>query len=495
MQLCTLGLVLTLLIGNRTSLLRGSSSSSNKWRQGILPTTKLSSSKILENLLSANSAINTGSPRYGRPLVPQDLFFDKEVHAALKTIRKLYQTNGNRASSSSTVTTAVTGSGVMAMEKDTDGNGCSVRRVEQEDKVRLDEALETLKYSGGRDQATLTLMGHKGGKMEDQINQDRAFVISPFYFNEGLELERDSVSLSTHGTDGVKNNNRLLAVFDGHSKHGELVSEYAATNLPKILSSKLDSILSASPPSTASTTPTDKSESIQKVLVDTFVEIDKTAPADPSGGCTASIILQLGHQIYVANVGDSRSLIATYTKSTSTVNVIYVTREDKPDIPQERERVEKMGGEVYIPPPERAKNGASSRVLVLDQMTNQMHGLAMSRSIGDWDAGKLGVIPNPTIAVLDVLELLGSVASGTADTDVSDGDVEVFAVSATDGLLDFVDIETIVKTVAHSLYEEEGSHLLSACDSLISTAAMAWSKKMNWQYRDDISIAVSKISL
>jgi len=144
-----------------------------------------------------------------------------------------------------------------------------------------------------------------------------------------------------------------------------------------------------------------------------------------------------------------------------------------------------MGGQVYIPPPNHI--GASSRVLFVDKNTDRMNGLAMSRSIGDWDAGKLGVIPDPTVAVLDMLELVGVSALGS--------DVEVFAVSATDGLLDFVEIEKIAKTVAHSLYVEEGPHPLSACESLITSAATLWWKAKNGTYRDDIAIAVSKMSL
>merc|ERR1739844_814644 len=83
----------------------------------------------------------------------------------------------------------------------------------------------------------------------------------------------------------------------------------------------------------------------------------------------------------------------------------------------------------------------------------------------------------------------------TSSQDTIGGDVEVFAVSATDGLLDFIPVEEIAKTVANSLYVKEGPHPLSACESLITTAASAWWKAKNGRYRDDIAIAVSKLSL
>jgi len=411
-----------------------------------------------------------GCPRYGCPLLPRDMYFDEEAQAALKAIRSLHEKYGNRSSSSSSPITADTtvaeNGGTTIKEESTETADDKV--TDQLPGLNLSEALELLKTAGGQDQATLTLIGYKGGDIEDQVNQDRAFVVSPFHIDDG----------DSSGPD-VPTTKRLLGVFDGHSNLGELVSQYTVTHLPEMLSSKLGPILSSS------SSPAAESEKIQQALIETFVEIDKTAPAEPSGGCTASIVLQLGPKIYVANAGDSRSLIATYTKSTSTVNIVYITREDKPDLPEERARVERMGGQVYIPPPHQ--NGASSRVLFIDKKTDRMNGLAMSRSIGDWDAGKLGVIPDPTVAVLDILELVGDSKLG--------GDVEVFAVSATDGLLDFVDIENIAKTVAHSLYLEEGPHPLSACESLITTAATLWWKAKNGTYRDDIAIAVSKLSL
>jgi hypothetical protein len=81
-------------------------------------------------------------------------------------------------------------------------------------------------------------------------------------------------------------------------------------------------------------------------------------------------------------------------------------------------------------------------------------GLAMSRSIGDWDAGEVGVIPDPMIDILDmneikrkVLENLNKACKGeTVEIDPANGeqssvdqcvtytdkDVKIFAISATD---------------------------------------------------------------
>lgn len=457
------------------------------------------------------------------------MYFDKEAQAALQTIRNLQQKVTSTATTTST-----------PQENNNDSNNNNNNNSEEDSSSYNSEESLSLFYNEAfintdrsEDQATLTLIGYKGGDLQDQINQDRSFVISPFYIfdnnnsdnnvNDGgntiTSIDDDEndvgVDVDVVNSAAAIGPMRLLGVFDGHAKLGEKVSEYSVRELPQLLSSKLESILSSS--STLSTTNEQQELQIQNAINDTFIEIDKTAPAQLSGGCTASIVLQIEKQIYVANAGDSRSFIATYNRNTEQTSIVYITREDKPDIPEERQRVEDAGGQVYIPPPDRV--GASSRVVYVDKITGSRNGLAMSRSIGDWAAGEKGVIPNPTVKVLNIEELIkgATVDDGNGsqecdanyDNDVGEekkenchgrlgsinSDVEVFAVSATDGLLDYSDVEDIAKAVAMSLYVDDAPHPLSACESLITTAASLWWQAKNGRYRDDIAIAVSKLSL
>jgi serine/threonine protein phosphatase PrpC len=326
--------------------------------------------------------------------------------------------------------------------------------------------------------ATLTLLGYKGGSPESQINQDRAFVLSPFRVGEVSEDEAE---------DGTTC--RLLGVFDGHAPLGEHVSEYVVTELPKLLAKKLELV-------------TDQ-ESTKEALVESFIEMDKTVPAHKSGGCTASVILQMGRKVYVANAGDSRSFIAVYHKQSRKTQIVYVSREDKPDLPEERKRVESVGGQVYI----SNRVGGTSRVLYTDPMTGYQSGLAMSRSIGDWEAGKVGVIPDPIVDVIDIPNLVTAERNmcvvidenGDMNMEFCVGDqvddVHIFAVSATDGMFDFVDPLAIAETIAPSLFDEDGSHPLTACENLISTAASGWQGAKQGRYRDDIAIAVCTIRI
>ena len=394
-------------------------------------------------------------PAYGCPLLPRDIAFDAHAKEALESIRALH------AASSSTAA----------------DDASSV------DTAASEEALSVLGSAGGDDHATLTLIGYKGGKMDDQVNQDRAFLISPYMGRPGR---------------------RIVGVFDGHGRGGEYVSDFTVTNLPDHLASKL-----GGGGGDQDKTIVKNADEVKKVLFEAFVEMDRSArdtPEHVTGGCTATVVLQLDDKAYVANAGDSRSIIATYSKSTKETKVVYVTREDKPHLPEERQRVERMGGRVRLPP----QPGGTSRVMYRDAVTGGEYGLAMSRSIGDWAAGEVGVIPDPLVDVVDLNELVKGDGGGKEQTctvsedgeqeclaspaEVVEGDIQVFAVSATDGLLDYVGIDDIAKHVALGLYDdEEGPHLLSACEALISAAAGGWHRHKQGRYRDDIAISVSKL--
>jgi serine/threonine protein phosphatase PrpC len=441
-------------------------SSSSTAANGHTPYAALQSShKTYEGVYSATPPIaGIECPTYGCPVLPRDIAFDAHAKEALESIRALYTASSSSSSSS-------------------DADADSTEGASSVDTAASEQALATLGSAGGDDHATLTLIGYKGGRMDDQVNQDRAFLVAPYM---------------------GKTSRRIVGVFDGHGRGGEYVSDFTVTHLPDHLAAKLGG-------------DGDKSaEEVKKVLFDAFVEMDRSARATPehvTGGCTATVVLQLDDKAYIANAGDSRSFIATYSKSTKETKVVYVTREDKPHLPEERQRVESMGGRVRLPP----QAGGTSRVMYRDAITGGEYGLAMSRSIGDWAAGEVGVIPDPLVDAVDLNELINGGGNSNDDgsggqqtctvsedgeqeclatpAEVVEGDIQVFAVSATDGLLDYVAIDDIAKHVALGLYDdEEGPHLLSACEALISAAAGGWHRHRQGRYRDDIAISVSKLT-
>jgi serine/threonine protein phosphatase PrpC len=389
-------------------------------------------------------------PTYGCPMTPSDMLYIP-VQQALQKIR-----NKSKESLKTRVTT---------------------RKVLQE-----------LRSTGDEGKATLTMTGFKGGDANDQINQDRAFVISPF-LSDGKDARMGS-------TDDLKAR-RLLGVFDGHATFGEKVSEYCMTELPKMLASKLSERL------TEDLTESQQEQIVVATLHESFLELDQTTPHGESGGCTASVMLQLGKKLYFANTGDSPTFLCVHHASTKKTEVVYITQEDKPSLPTERARIEAMGGKVWVP-----RGGGSARVLFTDPVTGDQTGIAMSRSIGDHDVGKYGVIADPTIHVIDLEELIQEqnkkakeASGGIMDmfsfgrkVEESVDDVHIFAVSASDGMMDILNPHGIARFLAPSLCQDTGEHLLTACEKLVSTAADGWQRASpDGRYRDDIAVSVCKI--
>jgi len=103
------------------------------------------------------------------------------------------------------------------------------------------------------------------------------------------------------------------------------------------------------------------------------------AEADSFAGCTSVVALMVKDKLYVANSGDSRCVLATKG------DVVAMTEDHKTNNKEEKDRIEKAGGEVY----EGRINGR----------------LNLSRALGDFDYkgnDQLGlheqlVIPHPEI--------------------------------------------------------------------------------------------------
>ncbi len=407
-------------------------------RRAIAPATRTTLAEAAPSRasFSSSSGNNTDDAEYsscGRAFFPQDVYYDQKVKETLEKLRALKRDDIN------------------ADTKNENG--------------AMSNTMGILNRSGRKYMGTLSLIGYKGGSLDSQINQDRAVVVSPFWVgDEGAEGDK---SMDTDRNIPSK----LIGCFDGHARLGEVVSEYVVKELPKLLASKLEKV-----------EPRDHPERVAQAITETFIEMDKTAPAEVSGGCTASIILQRGSKLYVANAGDSRSFVVVYQANKKTANIVYISREDKPSLPDERERVEKAGGQVYAP------ITGTSRVLYTDPESGMTSGLAMSRSIGDWEVGKLGVIPDPIVDTIDIEQVVN-------DHSESGDDVCIFAVSATDGLMDFASPEGIAKVLAMSMYEKDGPHLLTALEQLIYVAATGWERSKRGTYRDDIAISVSEIRI
>ena len=372
------------------------------------------------------------------------------------------------------------------------------RPLERKQTVDL-KCIQILKTAGNSTSATLSMTGFKGGELENQINQDRSLIVAPFY-------------LQNHNQSTIPR--RLVGVFDGHAVSGAKFAEHCQQQLPGLIARKLSeafkkAIDDMSAGVAAKKGGEDEVGITKRVLIESFVAMDKSAPKEDSGGCTATVIYQQGQRVFVANAGDSRSIIAVYRKTihnrqqqhenkletdesgTSKTNpekyvkVAYISREDKPDDPDEQKRLENHGGDI-IP----AEKNKSSKVRFRSNAPGKASAtLGMSRSIGDWQFTPLGVIPDP---IVDVVDLKDVVRKELKEKDTED-DVCIFAICVTDGMMigSNEEAESLAAEIAPSLFQDHAPHPLTVCQSEIKKAAAVWEKRNKSKFRDDITIAVT----
>lgn len=254
-----------------------------------------------------------------------------------------------------------------------------------------------------------------------KINQDRALTVYPYMGD------------TKHG---------LMGCFDGHGKQGEKASQFVIENLPKILSEQAD--IQHAP-----------AQALKKAFVEVDKALGKHMDASVSG-TTAVCALMRGDTMWVANAGDSRAIVARRGPK-GTLVTHDLTQDQKPDTPQEKERIERMGGRVSP----AAADGTPARVW------HNFRGLAMARSIGDHNAKAVGVIAEPEVTHYTITE------------------EDAMMIMASDGVWEFLSSQDVCDIAASV---EGGSHA-AICDLIVLKAAERWEEEEG-DYRDDITAVV-----
>jgi len=116
--------------------------------------------------------------------------------------------------------------------------------------------------------------------------------------------------------------------------------------------------------------------------------------------------------------------------------------------------------------------------------------LAMSRSLGDQEGKTPGyLVAEPTVKLLD----LTSLSKGSSDEKPM-----VFAVVASDGLVDVIPAQDLANVLGKAMFGEltngkdRATVLEDICHALMGEADRLWGDK-HPIYRDDISFAISKL--
>jgi serine/threonine protein phosphatase PrpC len=259
-----------------------------------------------------------------------------------------------------------------------------------------------------------------------KVNQDRACEVAPF----GKHKER-----------------AFFGVFDGHGQNGHLVSQHVATTLPKYVARARD--LDTNPP-----------PALSAAFVACNSELATSGKIDCTfSGTTAVACYFDGPNIYCCNVGDSRAVIGRV--SGDKLRALPLSSDHKPDREDERRRIIASNGRVEACRTAAGTEIGPARVWL---KTQDVPGLAMTRSFGDLVAASVGVLARPEIE--------------THTLDESDR----FLIMGSDGIWEFITSQEAVDIVAEAESPRE------ACELLLAEADRRWRNEE--EVVDDITALV-----
>ncbi len=132
----------------------------------------------------------------------------------------------------------------------------------------------------------------------------------------------------------------------------------------------------------------------------TFLKVNSDLDDQPFdcslSGTTVCTLLFHGTKIICGNSGDSRAIKVGFTDASGPIDVVALSNDHKPDLPEEAARIKSRGGRIDAFRDHYNNNEPIGPARVWLQY-DDIPGLAMSRSLGDKVAQSVGVSPEPEV--------------------------------------------------------------------------------------------------
>ena len=247
------------------------------------------------------------------------------------------------------------------------------------------------------------------------------------YYPEALDKANQD-SFCAHTVFGENPSDHFFGVFDGHGEFGTQCSQFVKRTLcENLLRSRHFQ--------------NDVVQGYHAAYTTTNTQLHRCEIDDTMSGTTSITVLVRGRTLYVANVGDSRAVLAERRGNNALV-AMDLSTDQTPFREDECARVKACGARILtLDQLEGLKNpdiqcwggeddddGDPPRLWVQNGM---YPGTAFTRSIGDSAAEQIGVIANPEVLVVELTSR------------------HPFFVIASDGVFEFLNSQSVVDMVFH----------------------------------------------
>ena len=251
----------------------------------------------------------------------------------------------------------------------------------------------------------------------------------------------------------------IFSVLDGHGINGHLVSRFITKYFTSFFKNNKKMNSNENEDEVYYRLKKKDNEIMKKAFRHAERDLEKNSEIDANfSGTTCVMVLQVGEKLLCANVGDSRAILVKDNNV-----IVPLSIDQKPNDPEEKKRIEESGGEIS----QFEEDGEKSGPFRVWKKGEAYPGIAMSRSIGDYIATTLGVIPVPKFM------------DEKLDKDSK------FIVVASDGVWEFLDNQKVADMVM-PFYKKDDPD--GACKALIKESTQWWNQED--VVVDDITVIV-----
>ena len=279
--------------------------------------------------------------------------------------------------------------------------------------------------------------------------------------DEGQKKINQDSFIIKRNINGILNFN-IFGVLDGHGEHGHYASQFVSRFIFNSIKNNPIIKKCSSAEEIYEKITSNNYKLIENIFLDADVQITKEKFDYRTSGTTCVIIIQLNQKIICANAGDSRAIIV-YNNGKDLLKeskIFPLSHDFKPDLTNERKRIYEYGGIVRRAFDDIDEDGPY-RVYMRGE---DFPGLAMSRSIGDIESKKIGVIPNPEFIEYNISE------------------ETKYMIICSDGIWEFMSNKRVME-IANEYYLNNDSKGLCKC--LYETSVKYWNEAQC--YLDDIT--------